>query len=352
VILSYSSLAAAELRPGDRLLEDLEEIRKAGERAAGLTRQLLAFSRQQIIEPQVLDLNDVIGGMHGMLRRLIGDDVQLSLRAADTLDPILADAGQIEQVVMNLAVNARDAMPRGGKLTIETQNVRLDSEYASTHVSVPEGDYVLMAVSDTGAGMDAETKRRIFEPFFTTKEKGKGTGLGLSTVYGIVKQSGGHIWVYSEPGHGTVFKVYLPRHAGTARVRSREDSPVRRLGGNETVLLVENDEQLCSVTREILRKNGYNVLEARNGGEALLTCEQYPGSIHLLLTDVVMPQMSGVQLARRLGETRADMKVLCVSGYADEAVLQHGVIDSKHAFLQKPITPDRLLRKVRQVLDG
>ncbi len=351
VILSFSSLAAGHLKVGDPLRDDLNEIRKAGERAAALTQQLLAFSRKQMMNPKVLELGKVIRGMENMLRRLIGEDISLVVVTPPQVAAVFADIGQLEQVLMNLALNARDAMPQGGKLTIETADVRFDGEYAGTHLGVDAGDYVMLAVSDTGSGMDKETQLRIFEPFFTTKAKGKGTGLGLSTVYGIVKQSNGHIWVYSELGKGTTFKVYLPRRAGTLAMTESKPLEVRRLSGTETILLVEDDEQVRAVAKGILKANGYNVLVARNGGEALLTCEQFPKPIHLLLTDVVMPQMSGVQLAKRLAGLRPDMKVLCMSGYTDEAVLRHGVVDSGLAFVQKPLTPEGLLLKVRQVLE-
>ncbi|MBS2027638.1 MAG: response regulator [Deltaproteobacteria bacterium] len=351
VVLSYSTMAVRELKASDPLREDLEEIRKAGERAAALTRQLLAFSRQQVLAPQVLDVNDVVRSMEKMLRRLIGEDIDLKVKVSTNLYSVLADPGQLEQVIMNLVVNARDAMPQGGGLIIETENVRLDVGYASTHFEVSPGEYVMLAVSDTGMGMDAQTQARIFEPFFTTKGPGKGTGLGLSTVYGIVKQSKGHIWVYSEPGKGTTFKIYVPRHGDVAQPVAAEPPEVTNLTGNETILLVEDDEQVRLVARGILRKSGYNVLEARNAGEALLICERHPQRIHLLLTDVVMPQVNGVELAKRLGAVRPDMKVICMSGYTGEAVLQHGIIDSGLAYIQKPLTPASLLTKLRQVLD-
>jgi signal transduction histidine kinase/CheY-like chemotaxis protein len=353
IVLSYSELAAADLKGDDPLRADLEEIRAAGLRAVALTRQLLAFSRQQVLAPKIVDLGEIVGGMQNMLRRLIGEDVDLTVAGAPGLGKVLVDPGQLEQVIMNLAVNARDAMPQGGMLTIETAGVVLDDAYASEHVDVTPGSHVMLAVSDTGTGMDAATQVRMFEPFFTTKEKGKGTGLGLATVFGIVRQSGGTIWVYSEPGKGTTFKIYFPLADGAAVATDAVPPPSARgpARGSETILLVEDDERVRAVTQTILRKYGYSVMEAQNGGEAFLLCEQHTATIHLLLTDVVMPRMSGRQLAERLLPIRPAMKVLYMSGYTDDAIVRHGILDSTIAFIQKPITPDALARKVRDVLD-
>ena len=351
VVIGYSALIMADLKPNEPLRAEIEEIHKAGQRAAELTHQLLAFSRQQVLELKVLSLNQVVTGTERMLRRLLGSDIELTVLPATGLWQVRADRGQLEQVLLNLAVNARDAMPRGGKLTIETKNVELDEEYAHAHHDVQPGQYVVMAVSDTGIGMDRETQARIFDPFFTTKPAGKGTGLGLATVFGIVKQTGGHIWVYSEPGAGTVFKIYLPRAESADDARSSERPLALSSRVGETVLLVEDDDHVRGIARGILRRAGYVVLEAPNGGEALLICEGHTAKIHLLLTDVVLPRMSGRQLAERLSPLRPGMKVLFMSGYTNDAVLQHGVLNSDVHYLQKPFTPDSLARKVREVLD-
>jgi two-component system, cell cycle sensor histidine kinase and response regulator CckA len=351
VILSYSSLLLKDLPAGDPLRGDAEEIKKAGERAASLTRQLLAFSRQQVLEPRPVHLNEIMTHMDKMLRRLIGEDVELSTRPAPNIGTVSVDPGQMEQVIMNLVVNSRDAMPRGGKLTIETARVDIDETAAREHLGLKRGPHVMLAVSDTGAGMDTATQAHIFEPFFTTKEKGKGTGLGLSTVFGIVKQSGGSIYVYSEVGKGTTFKIYLPCVDGSVNPAHRETATVSTLKGTETILLVEDEEQVRNVAREVLKRNGYRVIEAKNAGEALLISERPTEDIALLLTDVVMPQMSGPELAKRLATTRPRMKVLCMSGYTDQAIVNHGFLGSGIAFLEKPFTPEALARKVREVLD-
>jgi hypothetical protein len=351
-ILGYSELLLGGLGPGDPRRAGVEEIRRAAERAGSLTRQLLAFSRQQVLQPRTLDLNEVVSGLHSMLRRLIGEDIDLRTTAAPDLGRVLADPGQIEQVIMNLAVNARDAMPRGGKLTIETANVALDAIYARTHEVVKPGPYVLLAVSDTGTGMDADVRSHLFEPFFTTKAKGHGTGLGLATVYGIVKQSGGYIWVYSEPGQGTAFKIYLPRAEGKAAGRSAAERPAEAPGGSETILLVEDEDVVRSLAREILEAYGYTVLEATRGEEALEASARHRGPIDLLLTDVIMPGGSGREAAERLAPGRPGMKVLYMSGYTNDAIVHHGVLAPGVAFLQKPFSPQALARKVREVLDA
>lgn len=350
VILSYAGLILSDLKADDPLRGDIQEIKKAGERAAELTRQLLTFSRQQVVLPKVVDLNQIIAGMEKMLGRLLGADVELTLLLATRLGKVKADPGQIEQVIMNLAVNARDAMPGGGKLTIQTNNTELDADYAAQHLGVTAGRYAMIAISDTGAGMDRETQTRIFEPFFTTKEKGKGTGLGLSIVFGIVKQSGGHVWVYSEPGKGTTFKLYLPRTDAVEETGSVRPPASGGGRGSETILLVEDDDQVRAVARGILRRHGYTVLEAPGAGEALLVAEQYGAKIDLVVTDVVMPRMDGPHLIERLRTSRPQLKVLFMSGYTDEAIIQHGILDSGVAFLQKPITPETLGLKVREAL--
>lgn len=353
VILGFTELVLADLGPADPWRSELSEVKRAGERARDLTKQLLAFSRKQVLEPVVLDLNAVVAGMEGMLRRLLGSGIDLSVLAGSRLGKIKADQGQLEQVLMNLAVNAKDALPDGGgKLTIETANLELDETYPAHNSEMAPGSYVMLAVTDNGVGMDAGVRSRVFEPFFTTKERHKGTGLGLATVFGIVRQSGGHIQVYSEPTRGTTFKLYFPRddRATGAPLIARRGDNGPTLRGSETVLLVEDETQVRSLARAVLWRNGYNVLEASNAGEALLIFEQYEAKIHVLLTDVVMPRMSGRQLVERLGGKRPEMKVLYMSGYTDHSIVHHGVLDAGIAFLQKPFTPDSLLRKLREVL--
>jgi two-component system cell cycle sensor histidine kinase/response regulator CckA len=329
----------------------VQEIHKASTRAADLTRQLLMFSRQQVLEPKVLDLNEVVVSLDRILARALGEGAELSLLLDPLLGRIRADRGNIEQVCMNLVVNARDAMPRGGKLTIETSNVELDEAFVREHLGTEPGPYVLMAVSDTGIGMDRATRARAFEPFFTTKAPGKGTGLGLSTVFGIVQQSGGGIWVYSEPGQGTTFKLYLPRV--DAKLDSSQPSAVpAALLGTETVLLVEDEEQVRAVARRILERNGYHVLAPASPDEALRLAGEYPNPIALLVTDVVMPRISGAELSARVRQLRPQLKVLYVSGYTDGGIGARGMLEDGASFLQKPFTTDSLARKVRSVLDG
>jgi two-component system, cell cycle sensor histidine kinase and response regulator CckA len=351
-INGYSSLALQRLEDGHPIRSYLEEVKKAGDRAANLTRQLLAFGRKQILQPVAVNLNDVVTDLNKMLRRLIGEDIELMAKLDPALKRIKADPGQIEQVLVNLVVNARDAMPEGGKLTIETARVELDQEYANTHVGVAPGGYVMLAVSDTGTGMDEAIQARIFDPFFTTKEKGKGTGLGLSTVYGIVKQSGGSIWVYSEPGHGTTFKVYLPQVVAAPQKTETAVVELAPSGGVETILLVEDEDVVRGLAAKILEQSGYKVLAASRGAEAIQMCRQRTEPIHLLLTDVVMPETSGKEVADRMTELLPGLRVLYMSGYTDEAIVHHGVLDSNVEFIQKPFTPFALVRKVREVLDS
>jgi two-component system cell cycle sensor histidine kinase/response regulator CckA len=352
IINGYSELMLTSLPPGDPMKELLTEVAKAGERAGTLIRQLLVFSRQQVIEPKVLDLNAVVSDTEKMLRRLIGEDVRLATRLDPALGPVKADPGQIEQVIVNLCVNARDAMPTGGQLTVETGNVTLDEGYARTHAGVRPGDYSMLAVSDTGTGLDEATKARIFEPFFTTKGPGKGTGLGLAVVHGVVQQGGGHVEVHTELGQGTTFKVYLPQVR--ERVASGKSSPNLFLmpKGAETVLLVEDEVGVRALARHILSGCGYTVLEAGDGREAVRLVEAHTGPLHLLASDVVMPNFGGRQLAERVDALRPGIKVLFLSGYTDDAVVRHGVLEADFAFLQKPFTPSGLAVKVRDVLDA
>jgi two-component system cell cycle sensor histidine kinase/response regulator CckA len=349
VINGYAELLLESIDPNDPRAQDLEKINKAAQHAASLTSQLLAFSRKQILQPKILNLNDTVMEMSAMLRRLIGEDIELITITPPDLGLINADPAQIQQIVMNLAINARDAMPFGGKLTIETKNSDLDENYARGHPMVNPGPYVMMAISDNGSGMDAETQARIFEPFFTTKVQGKGTGLGLSTVYGIVKQSNGFIWVYSEPGKGTTFKIYFPRALGAAAgpLDTRPDLEMR---GSETILVVEDETSVRTLASRILRDRRYTVLEASNGKEALEIAQNYQGEINLVLTDVIMPGMSGTELVSRLESVRPGSKVLYISGYTNDTVVHHGVLDSGVAFLQKPFSVNGLVSKVREVI--
>ena len=350
VILSYTDLVRTSLDAGSQMREDLDQVKQAAVRAATLTRQLLAFSRKQVLQPRVLDLNDVVGGVEQMLRRVIGEDIILDTVKAASLARVKADPGQLEQVIMNLAVNARDAMPQGGRLLIETANGRFDQGHPDKSMPMPAGRWVVLSVTDTGTGMDEATRVRIFEPFFTTKEPGKGTGLGLSTVYGIVKQSGGFISVSSEVGVGTRFEIFLPPVSGVSDVVDSAAPPQGPATGTETILLVEDEEPVRALARRCLEESGYRVLVASRSSEAEEVAGKFAGTIHLLLTDVVMPGDSGAELARRLATSRPAMRVLYMSGYTDDAVVRHGVLAEEAAYLQKPFTPTGLLLKVRQVL--
>lgn len=347
IINGYAEILLTTLSAGEPARELIGEVRKAGERAAALTRQLLAFSRKQVLAPVVLNLNTAVIDTEKMLRRVIGEDVDLATNLQPSLGNVRADPGQVEQVLLNLAVNARDAMPQGGKLTIETRNTDLGRSY----LEVPPGPYVLLAVSDTGVGMTEEVKAHIFEPFFTTKGVGKGTGLGLATVYGIVKQSGGHVAVYSEPGVGTTFKIYFPRVSEAVKTGRSFHGAEPVPGGSETVLVVEDEEAVRNLTRHVLHECGYRVLAAGNGREALAVAREHGGAIDLLVTDVIMPELGGRRLAEQLGPLHPDMKVLFLSGYTDDAVFRHGVLLEQTNFLQKPFSPAVLARKVREVLD-
>jgi len=350
VILTCADLSLGQLDSGHALFGELTEIRRAGERAADLTRQLLAFSRQQVLQPRVLDLNDVIRNTERMLLRILGEDIQLTVRTAAGLGRVRVDPSQVEQVLMNLVVNARDAMPTGGQLTIETTRVEFDQGYAALHIGSTAGPHVMLAVSDTGHGMDESVLAQIFEPFYTTKEKGKGTGLGLSTVFGIVQQSGGSIYAYSEPGKGSTFKVYLPCFEGPEQ-RNEESRPQVN-GRGETILVAEDDISVRRAAVEVLTGCGYALLVARDVHHAIELATTHRGEIHLLLTDVVMPQLGGRLLAERVKALRPAIKVLFMSGYTDDAVVRHGVLEAGTPFLQKPLTPKSLAARVRDVLDG
>jgi two-component system cell cycle sensor histidine kinase/response regulator CckA len=352
VINGYSELILETLAPDNSIRRDLELIREAGQHAASLTSQLLAFSRKQILQPEILDLNAAITQMSSMLRRLIGEDIEIVAATQPDLGLVNADPGQIQQIIMNLAVNARDAMPQGGKLTIETSNVDCDEDYVKNHSDVSAGSYVMLAITDNGIGIDDATKAHLFEPFFTTKAKGKGTGLGLSTIYGIVKQSNGFIWVYSEPGKGTTFKIYFPRvEDETAGTRAKSETELESQG-SETVLIVEDEASVRALACRILKKRGYTILEAPDAKQAQIIAEEYAGKIHLLLTDVVMPGMTGKQLVLNLKSRRPDMKVLYISGYTNNSIVHHGMLEPGVAFLQKPFAIKSLARKVREVINS
>jgi signal transduction histidine kinase/DNA-binding response OmpR family regulator len=351
-ITGYSQMLLLQIEAQNPMRGKLDLIKKAADRASALTGQLLAFSRKQLLQPQVLELNALIANIDKMLRRIIGEDIELVTMFGPNIGRIKADPTQLEQVMLNLVVNARDAMSNGGKIVVETSSVELDDAYARRHVGVVPGRYVMLAVSDKGCGMDAEVLKHIFEPFYTTKKKGKGTGLGLSTVYGIVKQSGGNIWVYSETGQGTSFKIYLPEVEDAVEETKTEESRAEVSGGKETVLLAEDEEFVRNFVKDVLQKYGYTVLEAQHGSEALRIGLQHSGPIHLLLTDVVMPRMSGQQLAKQMATLRPTVKVLYMSGYTESAIVHHGVLDSNAPFVQKPFTGEALARRVREVLDS
>ncbi len=350
VITGCGALLLRDLQPDNPAREYTEIIMKAGERAAMLVRQILAFSRKQVLAPKVFDLNAAVTDMNRMLNRVIGEDISLATVLTPTPQPVKADPGQIEQVIMNLAVNARDAMPGGGKLTLETAEVELDENYARAYPEVQPGPYVMLAVSDTGCGMGKEVQARLFEPFFTTKEQGKGTGLGLATIYGIVKQSGGHIAVYSEPGQGSTFKIYLPCVTEAISAPEPCPAPAETLCGTGTVLLVEDEDEVRMLSRQFLQMNGYNVLEARHASEALQLWEKQDAPIDIMVTDVIMPEMNGCELAERIQARQPDLKVLYVSGYTESAILRQDLLDKSAAFLQKPFTPHSLATKVRELL--
>jgi two-component system cell cycle sensor histidine kinase/response regulator CckA len=352
VIVGYSDLVLEKLPAGNRLERNIQEIRKAGRRAARLTRQLLAFSRQQALRPQVLNLNNVVTDIAKMLTRLVGEDIELTTRLDSSLGCSMADVGQLEQVIMNLVINARDAMTTGGTIGIETANVELDQTYAKSHAGATPGRYVMMAVSDTGCGMDRATQAQVFEPFFTTKESGKGTGLGLSTVYGIVKQSNGLIYVYSEPGKGTTFRIYLPRVLKGTTAEEGAAETARSVAGSETILLVEDESALRDLTGSYLSGCGYRVLEAKDGEMALQLARQHRDSIHLLLTDVVLPKVGGRVVWERLHPLKPGMKVLFMSGYTDDTILRNGLLKESMPLIQKPYSLLHLGDTIRKVLDA
>ncbi len=350
-VLLISEMLLKEMTPDNPMYEDIKDINEAGERCANLTRQLLAFGRRQIIEPKILNLNNVVKNIEKMLGHVINKDIELVKLLEPDLGHIKADLSQVEQIITNLAINARDAMPQGGKLTIETRNVYLDEEYAKGHPYVTPGPYVMFAVSDTGVGISEEARAHAFEPFFSTKENGKGTGLGLSTVYGIVKQSGGDILIHSEPGAGTTFKIYMPRVEEVKEKVKPDKTAIESLRGSETILLVEDEDSVRKVAKRILEQHGYNILEARNGEVALKIHKQHKESIKLMITDVVMPGMSGKELADRISSLNPSIKVIYISGYTYDTIFHHGVLEGGIRFIQKPFTTESLMRKVREVLE-
>jgi len=353
VVKGHAEMLLDRLPKSSPQRSNVEQIQSAAERAAALTAQLLAFSRKQVLQPRVLDLNEVVGGMIQMVSRLIGENIELAFMPGSKLGSVKADPSQIEQVVLNLVVNARDAMPQGGRLTIETASVELDKNYTAQHaVAVDPGPYVMLTVTDTGCGMDAATQARIFEPFFTTKEQGKGTGLGLATVYGVIKQSEGYIWVYSELNCGTTFKIYLPKVAAKAEEPAVAKVVPAPASGSETILFVEDEQNVRELVREYLSARGYRVLEASDGVQALDIAAARPGAIQLLITDVVMPRLSGRELASQIAAARSDLKVLYISGYTDDSIFRHGVLEGGMEFLQKPFNLRTLAQKIREILDG
>jgi CheY-like chemotaxis protein len=352
VILGYSELALRKLQPIDPIYKELKAVQEAANRSADLTRQLLAFSRKQTISPRVVDLNEQTRAMERLLTRIIGEDINLTLNLSPGLWPVYMDPAQLDQIVANLAVNSRDAMPEGGKLMVETANTIVDADFCKSHGGLTPGDFVMLAVTDTGCGVDRETLDHVFEPFFTTKPEGKGTGLGLATVYGIAKQNNGFVYIYSELGRGTTVKVYLPRYVGheaAVPAPPKEGSPA---GGWETILLVEDESQIRQLAKTILETLGYRVLEASSPGEAIVLCEKHPRSIHLLLTDMVMPNMNGKELEGKIRAMMPRVRTLFMSGYTGDVIAQHGVFDETVHFLPKPFSVRSLAEKVRQVLDG
>ncbi len=350
VILGHTEMAMDQIGPDQPVHAHLAEILTASERSASLTRQLLAFSRKQILKPEIVDLNIVITDIEKMLRGFIGEDIDLIYVPGPNLGSVNADRGQMEQVLMNLAINARDAMPKGGKLTLETLNIEIDEDYAALRVDVEPGSYVMVAMTDSGLGMNEETQSKMFEPFYTTKGLGKGTGLGLSTVYGIVKQSGGDIFVYSEPGIGTTLKIYMPRVEGVSPKKNITEKHHTASHGNETILLIEDDVAVRGIVSDILEDSGYTLLEASCGSEALEICREHKDKIDLLLSDVVMPGMNGRELADQIEAMIPGIAVLFMSGYTDNAIQHHGILEQDTAFIEKPFTKFSLVRKIRDVL--